>query len=221
MDESGDLGWKFDQPYRRGGSSRHLTIAAVCIPSDLKNHPRRLVRKLYQKFDWPTREERKWTFMTDEERLAFAIAAKKLCQSHPGLIKYKSITVYKPKVSHHIRQDANKLYNYMIGLLLLNEMASHETVSFVPDPRSIKVESGNSLHDYLQTQIWFQYMSACVLTTKPCDSSKDMNVQFADMISGIVQSHYEDGRSEPMRALRPCIMNQNLYFPHPSLPESI
>lgn len=29
-------------------------------------------------------------------------------------------------------------------------MARHDTVHFVPDPRSIQVESGRSLHDYLQ-----------------------------------------------------------------------
>lgn len=31
LDESGDLGWKFDAPYRSGGSSRYLTIAAIAV----------------------------------------------------------------------------------------------------------------------------------------------------------------------------------------------
>lgn len=39
----------------------------------------------------------------------------------------------------------------MIGLSLLDELSGHEQVTFVPDPRDIKVESDNSLHDYLQT----------------------------------------------------------------------
>jgi hypothetical protein len=32
LDESGDLGWKFDGPYLGGGSSRYLTITALCVP---------------------------------------------------------------------------------------------------------------------------------------------------------------------------------------------
>ena len=31
LDESGDLGWKFDADFKRGGSSRYLTIAAAVI----------------------------------------------------------------------------------------------------------------------------------------------------------------------------------------------
>lgn len=151
--------------------------------------------------------------MTYEERLAFAEAAKRMCEDHPGQVAYRSMTVFKPNVLPRIREDANKLYNYMIGLLLLEEMARHETVEFVPDPRSIKVKSGNSLNDYLQTQLLFTQMSECRLNTRPCDSAKNMNVQFADMIAGVVQAHYEDAISTPLRALRPCIVNRTLYFP--------
>jgi hypothetical protein len=31
LDESGDLGWRFDKPYRYGGSSRYLTIVSLII----------------------------------------------------------------------------------------------------------------------------------------------------------------------------------------------
>jgi hypothetical protein len=36
LDESGELGWKFDAPYRKGGSSRYLTIASLVISPDGK-----------------------------------------------------------------------------------------------------------------------------------------------------------------------------------------
>jgi len=32
VDESGDLGWEFAQPFRQGGSSRYLTIASLLVP---------------------------------------------------------------------------------------------------------------------------------------------------------------------------------------------
>ncbi|WMN84132.1 DUF3800 domain-containing protein [Vibrio parahaemolyticus] len=36
LDESGDLGWTFDSPYRRGGSSRYLTIASLIVSPEKK-----------------------------------------------------------------------------------------------------------------------------------------------------------------------------------------
>jgi len=59
LDESGDLGWNFTAPFRNGGSSRYLTIAAVCVPSAKIALPKRAVRKLYNKFGWPTGLEKK------------------------------------------------------------------------------------------------------------------------------------------------------------------
>lgn len=212
LDESGDLGWSFDRPYRSGGSSRYLTIACLSIDPAQAKLGVRLIRDLYHHFDWPRREEKKWARMSADERLEFAIRSKALHQKLGESISYHSITVSKAKVREHIRADPNKLYNWMIARLLLNEMAKHEAVTFVPDPRSIKVESGSSLHDYLQTELWMDMNVPCKLTTKPCDSSQSPNVQFSDMLSGMVQNHYEDQKSAPMLAIRPCIKNQTLFF---------
>ncbi|MBF4102116.1 DUF3800 domain-containing protein [Gallibacterium anatis] len=46
LDESGDLGWKFDAPYRQGGSSRYLTIAAIVINHDKRHILKRLMKDL-------------------------------------------------------------------------------------------------------------------------------------------------------------------------------
>ena len=150
--------------------------------------------------------------MTISERVYFAAKARELQENFPEDIRYLSITVKKANVQSHIRGDANKLYNYMIGLSLLNEMSKHSTVTFVPDPRSIKVESGNSLHDYLQTQLWFEIIATTVLTTSPLDSASSLNVQFSDMLSGIVQGHFEDGNSKPWAELKDNISYKTLFF---------
>ncbi len=212
LDESGDLGWNFSASYRRGGSSRHLTIASLAVTPSNKHRPKRLIKKLYRKFHWPTNVEKKWADMTVEERVFFAKKAHELQIKYPDDIKYLSITVKKEKVQPHIRTDANKLYNYMICLLLLDEMSKHESVTFVPDPRSIKVESGNSLHDYLQTQLWFDRKAPTKINTIPLDSVSSLNVQFSDMLSGIVQSHFEDGNSKPWTELRNNISFKTLFF---------
>ncbi len=212
LDESGDLGWKFTAPYRQGGSSRHLTISTLSVCPSKKHLPKRLLKKLYEKYSWPAKEEKKWSAMTAGERLAFATAAASLASSNPEHVKYLSITVRKECVLPHIRTDENKLYNYMIGLSLLPEMAQYQRVVFIPDPRSIKVQSGNSLHDYLQTKLWFDHGCPCALTTQACDSAQSTNVQFADMLSGVVQSHFEDGNSAPWLALRRHIAIKTLFF---------
>jgi len=211
LDESGDLGWTLDQPYRRGGSSRHLTIAALIVSPENRHRPKRVIKKLYEKYSWDVSQERKWSDMKQAERVIFAERSKQLVESVQD-VKYFSITVKKENVQDHIRQDSNKLYNYMINLLLSDEMARYDSVTLVPDPRSIKVESGNSLHDYLQTQLWFERGVQTQLNTCPCDSSCSRNVQFADMLSGLVQSHHEDRRSDPWRVLSPRIRSKALYF---------
>lgn len=212
LDESGDLGWTFTAPYRAGGSSRHITIASLAVSNEKKHLPKRLIKKLYEKFKWPTDIEKKWADMSTDERVWFARKAKELQAQHPADIHYISITVKKENVQAHIRTDPNKLYNFMISLSLLNEMSKHSEVIFVPDPRSIKVESGNSLHDYLQTQLWFEKQTTTKLITQPSDSASSRNVQFADMLSGVVQGHFEDGNSHPWAELRNSISYKTLFF---------
>lgn len=46
LDESGDLGWSLDKPYKNGGSSRYLTLAAVIVPTAKSHVITRVVRGL-------------------------------------------------------------------------------------------------------------------------------------------------------------------------------
>jgi hypothetical protein len=118
----------------------------------------------------------------------------------------------KRNVLAHIRQDANKLYNYMVKIMLLEHMAKHDRITFVPDPRSLKVESGNSLHDYLQTELWFSAGATTRLETTPRDSRHCLNLQFTDMVAGVVQSHFEFGQSRHWEHLRPHVAIKTLFF---------
>jgi len=212
LDESGDLGWKFNQPYRNGGSSRYLTIASLVLSPNKKHLSKRLIKNLYLRFNWATNIEKKWSEMTSSEREYFAKKAALLKQKNPSDIRYLSITVKKENVQHHIRLDSNKLYNYMIRLSLLNEMSKYNEIILMPDPRSIKIQSGNSLHDYLQTELWFDKQVITTLKTTPINSSSSRNIQFADMLCGIVQGHFEDGNSKPWEHLRHHISFKTLFF---------
>ena len=85
--------------------------------------------------------------MAPSARTEFAKRAKDLCIKYPD-INLHTITVKKQNVEPHIRNDSNKLYNYMIRLSLLDFMSKHDLVTFIPDPRTLKVETGNSLSEY-------------------------------------------------------------------------
>jgi hypothetical protein len=210
LDESGDLGWSLDQPYHGGGSSRFLTVAALIVPSDQSHLPKRFMKKLYQERKWTT-PEKKWADMTPEARLEFANRAVKFREDHADFV-YTAITVKKEKVAQHIRGDANKLYNFMSRLLLLDRMAAYEKVQLIPDPRSIKVKSGNSLHDYLQTVLWFEKEVKTVVTTTPLDSEHCLGLQFADMLAGLVAGHYEFQQSAPWDVLKASIATKGLFL---------
>jgi Protein of unknown function (DUF3800) len=211
LDESGDLGWTFTAPYNAGGSSRHLTITAVCVPSENRHIPKRVVKSLYERFNWPTTIEKKWAMMTQEERQEFARAARSMCDKHPE-VSLHAIVVRKENVQDHIRNDSNKLYNYMIRLSLVDRLSEYDNVVLVPDPRSIKVKSGNSLHDYLLTELWFTKGVKTMLQTNPMDSKTCLGIQFADMLAGAVQGHFEGKRNDCFEVLRPKITLKCLFF---------
>ncbi len=211
LDESGDLGWSFNAPYRHGGSSRYLTIAAVVAPNNQKHLPARAIRDLYTARSWTTTKERKWKDISSSARLEFAGRAVKLIEAHQD-IKFYAMTVNKQSVMPHLRADPNLLYNYMMKLLLADEMARHDEVVLVPDPRSIKVKSGNSQHEYLQITLWYEKNAKTKLHSQPVDSKKELGIQFADMLAGVVQAHHEDKLSEPWKVLAPSVRWKTLFF---------
>jgi hypothetical protein len=211
LDESGDLGWKLDAPYRNGGSSRYLTIAALCVPSEKKHLPERIIKSLYRHNKWPTSKEKKWSDMSTSQRSRFVHETEKLCSTHTD-ISLIAIVVKKSNVQSHIRKDANKLYNYMIKLALIDFMAQFHHVTLIPDPRSIKVQSGNSLHDYLQTELWFNKNAITSLKTKPVDSHACLGLQFSDMLAGTVQTRFEDNKMEAYQVLGNKIKLTTLFF---------
>ncbi len=211
LDESGDLGWSFDRPYREGGSSRYLSIASLIVPKTIDNLPKRIVRKVYSRRKRPTALELKGKDLTGEEKVRFIEDVKKLLERQNS-ISISVITVKKQNVQPHIRSDANKLYNYMVNFLTLQKIKQYPNVDFIPDPRSIKVASGNSLVDYLQIKLWFELNCATIIRHVPLESNKSLNLQFVDFIAHIVWSRYEDSERDAYRLLAPHISEKHLFF---------
>jgi hypothetical protein len=211
LDESGDLGWSFDKPFRKGGSSRYLTIACLIVPKHLTAIPKRIVKKVYKKRGQPTNIELKGRGLTKDEKVWFAQRVVRLLRREPT-IQISAITVAKKNVRDHIRTDSNKLYNYMVNFALLEKIDKVPTVDFIPDPRTIKVASGNSLVDYLQTKLWFEHNSATKIHHVPTESHTNLNLQFTDFIANIVWERHEDNESRAWNVFKPHISRKLLFF---------
>ena len=212
LDESGDLGFTFDKPNRYGGSSRHLTIAILLTPKELSHLPKRIIKKLYQRKKQTTSKELKGPELTSKDRLFLANKIVTLLTNHPSIEAF-AITVYKKNVEDHIWRDANKLYNYMISLVLLDRIKDKPHIMFIPDERSIKVQSGNSLVDYLQTKLMFDLNSKTIIENKPQESHKVLNLQLVHFIANFVWKKYEDNHSPEYDILKQKVQLTHLFFP--------
>lgn len=141
----------------------------------------------------------------------FATEVVKLLKKHPEINVF-SITVNKRKVEEHIRKDPNKLYNYMVSLALLDRIKELAYIEFIPDKRTIKVKSGNSLVDYLQIKLWFEYNSHTIIHNLPLESHRNLNLQFIDYIANIIWSKYERNNSTAYNVLTQKVESNHLFF---------
>lgn len=102
MDESGDLGWSLDAPYRRGGSSRFLTLGAVLCEPGTPKHPKRLIIKQKRRNQWDKNSERKWSQLSVTQKSRFAHDAANLTFRQAG-VRYIGMTVRKVNVHDNLR----------------------------------------------------------------------------------------------------------------------
>lgn len=211
LDESGDLGWSFDNPYKEGGSSRYLTIAFVICPNEKAITIKRFVKRIYKHFKHNPKVELKASDMGQDKKSYIAKQVKRLLECNSD-IRIGAITVKKQNVLQHIREDSNKLYNYMLRLAVLGKISNAPEVHLIRDNRSIKVKYGSCLIDYLQTVLWFDMASETKIYDHPSDSKAVKNLIFIDWINNIIWGHYEFGKSEPYNILRGSITETRLFF---------
>lgn len=211
LDESGDLGWILDKPYRHGGSSRYLTIAFVVCPSEKKHLLRRIVVDVYKHTKHDPKTELKGSSLSVSSKCFFAERVRRLVSMNPDIV-IGSITVNKSKVKLHIREDGNKLYNYMIRLAVLPLVKDHHMVNLIRDNKTIKVQSGRSLIDYLQTTMWFDLSSHTKIVDLPSDSKQVKNLIFIDWMNNLIWGRYEDGSTKPYDIIKNIITSKKLFF---------
>lgn len=217
LDESGDLGWNMHDPYQHGGSSRMLTLAAICLPEVKVKYIQRIVRALYEKRKRPLKNELKSVDLNTADKELFLKLVTKLLAEHKD-IQLRSITVHKEYVNKKMQADPNVLYNYMIKCLLLKPICTAKFVDFMPDRRSEKVNTKWNMREYLNQMILEYSLEHKVdnqcCNVVPMDSSKCLELQFIDFYAGLVWSAYEFNDTKARLFMSGArVTNHKLFFP--------
>ena len=217
LDESGDLGWNMDDPYQKLGSSRMLTLAAICMPEEKSKYIQRIVRALYTKRKRPLKNELKSVDLNLADKELFLQMTLKLLTEHKD-IQLRSITVHKEYVNSKMKNDPIVLYNYMIKCLLLKSICNSKYVDFMPDRRSEKVNTKWNMGEYLNQMILEQSVDHDIVNQScnviPMDSSKCLELQFIDFYAGLIWSAYEfkDTKARIFMS-KARVTNHKLFFP--------
>ena len=139
IDESGDLGWKFDSPRNKKGSSKFFTIAGIICPENKEYLLSRLVTKIFRQWKILPNDEPKGHSFNDKQATLIAKRVLRLLNENED-IHLLAITVYKQNVYEHLREDQNSFYNYVMCGMLKKHVCNYPKLEIVPDKRSVKVK---------------------------------------------------------------------------------
>jgi len=178
LDESGDLG--FGQ-----GGSKYFTIAFVVVENPIAF--RRCVKRVKIKHHIPREIELKGN-------TARAVVKADLLSRFAGLdIEVHAITVRKTNVEHKLRRDTNILYNYMVGLSLVEQILTEKTGARVCvniDRRVISV-TALQIEEYLKYKIWYEGKRPDIdLEINHLDSREAYAIQGIDVICNSIFRKY-------------------------------
>lgn len=215
LDESGDLGWKFDKPYRKGGSSKYFTIAYLIIPEEKIKHIVRFMRKMAQ--GKTSKREVKGAELTNKRTRTIARSICNLFEWHSD-ITIGAITLQKTNTPSPIIESGsnNVLYNHMVEQAICKQIVLMKEVFIIPDKRSIPRESKNSCPDLLKSKLWLELGSEAILHYEYEESKDNAQLQFIDWVANFVWRNYEDHNREQNRGayqiLKPHIKEQKILF---------
>lgn len=201
LDESGDLGWSFDRPNGQGGSSRYLTIAGFVIDERALNQLIWFVLGLYRKHNLTPGIEKKGAGFSGSEA-AFIVRRLRDLQNQLSSFRVISITARKENAGAPLRRDSNIFYNYMLNVLLADQLKNADMVHITLDNRAVKVGSDNSFEDCLKTKCWGELAMQTNISVRYDNSDQNYGIWIADWIANFVWRHYEKEIHEGYSELR-------------------
>jgi hypothetical protein len=105
-----------------------------------------------------------------------------------------AITVRKKNVDPKLRKDTNILYNYVVGLSLVDrviEETAGAKVSINVDRRVISITSGFKFNEYIRYKVWYENKRPDIdLEIKHLDSHRNHAIQGIDVICNSIFKKY-------------------------------
>ena len=201
LDESGDLG--FVQ-----GGSRYFSIAFVIVKDPI--HFIRCIKEIKIKHNIPRNVELKGN--TTKE-----IIKEELLRRLQKLdIEVHAITVRKKNVEPKLRKDTNILYNYMVGLLLVERILAETAgtkVCINVDRRVISITSGFKFDQYLKYKIWYEAQRQDVdLAINHLDSHKNHAIQGIDVICNSIFRKYNSNNYKLFNIIQSKVKSDRRLF---------
>ena len=179
LDESGDLGFS-------EGSSNYFTIAFIGVQDTVELL--RVIRKVKRKYGISRNDELKGSSTRDPIKIDLLSRLSQLD------IEIYSITARKRNVEEKLQRDKNILYNYILGLLLVDRIISEKANSHIcinVDKRITSVTSGFKLNDYLKYKIWYEAKRPDInMSINHCDSRLFDAIQGIDVICNSIYKKY-------------------------------
>lgn len=142
LDESGDLGWSFDKPRLKGGSSRFITIAGIAIENDKVKFLTRYAHELFLLYRTKRKVEIKGSDFSNYE--ALSVVQRSYSFASDLQFQVMSITADKRNVHLQLRRDSNVFYNHILNNLLAEYLNADHEINIVLDDRTVRAGSRNS-----------------------------------------------------------------------------
>ena len=212
LDESGDLGFKFDRPYMKGGSARYLTISTIIVHEEDKQRLDRVIKKFREKAKFEHLE----VHASDLEiwqRKVFCDVFTHEAGKATKFLKVYSITVSKQNVRHRLFTDfPNSLYNYSTGLGILDVIKDLDDVELFADARSTKLTGKYAFEEYLAAKLAGDMGHQGTFKIHMMDSKSSHGIQCADVIANTIWRSYEFGYGHNKEIFRSITRDKTLFF---------
>ena len=211
FDESGDLGWTLDQPFRKGGSSQFFTIAYLILPTDKNKFINRFVKTFFK-----TRGSNKEIKGADIRRGRAKVLSTRITaflDMHPD-IRVGAITIDKKNAPSPLinTNNNNVLYNYLVQVGVCPKISSFSKVNIIPDKRSVPAGSQNSCPDLIKNDLWFWKKSSTQIHYQQEESFQNERLMFIDWVANFVWRHYENNYSNAYQVLGRYLQEDKVFF---------
>jgi len=201
LDESGDLG--FGQ-----GGTKYFTIAFVVMKDPI--HFIRCVKEVKIKHNIPRYVELKGNTTREVIKKDLLSRLQKLD------IEVYAITVRKENVEPKLRKDANILYNYMVGLSLVERILQEPVggrVFINVDRRVISITSGFKFNEYLRYKVLYEEERQDIdLEINHRDSHRNYAIQGIDVICNSIFKKYNSNNYKLFNIIQDKVKSDKRLF---------